>query len=125
MTVSWGGTGVLWGKMSYTSSSVIHGTQKEFIDNDEFFSLSFLSEKYRDALNFCGSHSGRDCDKFKEAGLTVAHKHNIPFPDESNFVLLCRKMVAVPITKETFTDKEISCLAGMVITICTQCMSEK
>lgn len=107
MTVSWGGTGVLWGKNVVYIFIRDSRYTKEFIDNGEFFSLSFLSEKYRDALNFCGSHSGRDCDKFKETGLTVAHQHNIPFPDESNFVLLCRKMAAVPITKETFTDKDI------------------
>ena len=51
---------------------------KEFIDANEFFSITFLSGQYRDALNYCGSHSGRDEDKFAAAGLTLATRHNIP-----------------------------------------------
>ena len=85
MTVSWGGTG----------------------DNGEFFSLSFLSEKYRDALKYCGAHSGRGEDKWSKAGLTPATRHGIPYPDEANLVFLCRKMAAVPIEEASFTDKAI------------------
>jgi len=39
--------------------------------------------------------------------LTPAFKHGIPYPDEANFVLMCRKMAAVPITEEHFTDSAI------------------
>jgi flavin reductase (DIM6/NTAB) family NADH-FMN oxidoreductase RutF len=80
---------------------------KDFIDNGEFFSLSFLSEKYRDALKYCGAHSGRGEDKWSKAGLTPATRHGIPYPDEANLVFLCRKMAAVPIEEASFTDKAI------------------
>lgn len=80
---------------------------KNFIDNGEFFSLSFLSEKYRDALKYCGAHSGRGEDKWSKAGLTPATRHGIPYPDEANLVFLCRKMAAVPIEEASFTDKAI------------------
>ena len=74
----------------------------------EFFSMSFFNEKYRDALSYCGKESGRNVDdKFKGAGLTPAFRHNIPYPDEANLVLLCRKMAAVPITEDTFVDPQI------------------
>lgn len=47
--------------------------------------MSFLNEDYRDALNYCGSHSGRgEKDKFAAAGLTKAFRHDIPYPDEAN-----------------------------------------
>ena len=58
MTVSWGGTGVLWGKNVVFIFIRESRYTKDFIDNGEFFSLSFLSEKYRDALKYCGAHSG-------------------------------------------------------------------
>ena len=86
MTVSWGGTGVLWGK------------------NVVFI---FIREKYRDALKYCGAHSGRGEDKWSKAGLTPATRHGIPYPDEANLVFLCRKMAAVPIEEASFTDKAI------------------
>ncbi len=80
---------------------------KEFIDANEFFSITFLSGQYRDALNYCGSHSGRDEDKFAAAGLTLATRHNIPYVDEGNFVLLCEKMSATRITEDSFLLPEI------------------
>lgn len=107
MTVSWGGVGVLWGKNVAFIFVRDSRYTKEFLDNNEFFSITFLSEAYRDALNYCGSHSGRDCDKFAEAGLTLATRHSIPYVDEGNFVLLCEKMSATRITEESFLLPEI------------------
>lgn len=108
MTVSWGGVGVLWGKNVVYIFIRDSRYTKEFIDNGEFFSMSFFDEKYRDALSYCGKESGRNVDdKFKGAGLTPAFRHNIPYPDEANLVLLCRKMAAVPITEDTFVDPQI------------------
>ena len=108
MTVSWGGVGVLWGKNVVYIFIRDSRYTKEFIDNGEFFSMSFFDEKYRDALSYCGKESGRNVDdKFKGAGLTPAFRHNIPYPDEANLALLCRKMAAVPITEDTFVDPQI------------------
>ena len=108
MTVSWGGVGVLWGKNVVYIFIRDSRYTKEFIDNGDFFSISFLDNAYRDALNYCGAHSGRDADKFEEAGLTPAFRHSIPYPDEANFVILCKKMAAVPITEDSFVDPSIS-----------------
>ena len=55
----------------------------------------------------CGVVSGRQEDKFKTSGLTVNFKNNIPFVDEGNFICLCKKMAAVPITEAHFLDPEI------------------
>ena len=108
MTVSWGGVGVLWGKNVAFIFIRDSRYTKELLDENEFFSLTFLSEQYRDALNYCGSHSGRDEDKFKGAGLTPAFRHGIPYVDEGNFVLICEKMAATRITEDSFLVPEIA-----------------
>lgn len=108
MTVSWGGLGVLWGKnVAYIFIRESRHTKK-LIDEGDFFTVSFLNEDYRQALNYCGTKSGKDTrDKFADAGLTVAFRHGIPYPDEANFVIMCKKMAAVPIDESTFIDNEI------------------
>lgn len=107
MTISWGGVGVLWNKnVVYVFVRESRYT-KEFMDNGEFFSVAFLSENYRNALSYCGAHSGRGEDKFEKAGLTPAFRHSIPYPDEGNLILLCRKMAAVPMPEEVLNDKSI------------------
>lgn len=107
MTVSWGGVGVLWGKNVVYLFIRESRYTKELIDQGEFFSLSFFEETYRPALNFCGSHSGRDCNKWEESGLTPAFRHGIPYPDEANLVMICNKLAVVPITEDTFLDPSI------------------
>ena len=108
MTVSWGGVGVLWNKNVVYIFVRDSRYTKEFLDNGEFFSLSFFDEKYRNALSYCGAHSGRNENKFEKAGLTPAFRHSIPYPDEANLVLLCHKVAAVPVNQDTFTDRSIS-----------------
>ncbi len=107
MTVSWGGVGVIWNKnVVYVFVRESRYT-KEFMDNGEFFSLSFFDQKYRSALSYCGAASGRDENKFEKAGLTPAVRHSIPYPDEANLVFLCHKMAAVPMGEDTLLDKSI------------------
>ena len=104
MTVSWGGVGVIWNKNVVYVFVRDSRYTKEFMDNGEFFSLSFFDETYRSALSYCGTASGREEDKFEKAGLTPAVRHSIPYPDEANLVFLCHKMAAVKIDKYNIFD---------------------
>jgi flavin reductase (DIM6/NTAB) family NADH-FMN oxidoreductase RutF len=44
MTISWGGAGVLWGKNVVYIFIRDSRYTKEFVDMDEFFSISFFDE---------------------------------------------------------------------------------
>lgn len=107
MTISWGGMGVIWGKNVVYVFIRDSRFTKELIDQGEFFSLSFMDETYREALNYCGSHSGRNEDKIKNAGLSVGAKHGIPYIDEANMVLLCNKLSATKLDKNSFLAKDL------------------
>ena len=61
MTVSWGGVGVLWGKNVVYIFIRDSRYTKEFIDNGEFFSMSFFDEKYRDALSYLRKRKWPQC----------------------------------------------------------------
>lgn len=107
MTISWGGVGVLWGKNVAFIFVRDSRYTKELLDANDFFSITFLSEAYRDSLNYCGSHSGRDMNKIENAGLTLATRHSIPYIDEGNFILLCEKMSATRLTEDSFLKPKI------------------
>ncbi|WP_027437571.1 flavin reductase family protein [Lachnospira multipara] len=108
MTVSWGGLGTLWNKSVITIYIRESRYTKEYLDKNDFFSLSFLPNENRNALSVCGSVSGKDCDKWEESGLTLNSRLGIPFPDESSLVFLCKKLACIPMTSDTFTDNEIN-----------------
>ena len=107
MTVSWGGVGIMWGKpVAFTFIRPQRYTF-EFMENNEYFTMSFFDESQRDALKFCGSRSGRDCDKVKETGLTPAFTdEGVPYFEEARLVLVCKKMYSQFLNEDSITDSE-------------------
>lgn len=63
MTASWGGVGIMWNKNVVTTYIRPQRYTKEFVDANEYFTVSFYDKEYKKALNICGTRSGRDCDK--------------------------------------------------------------
>ena len=105
MTASWGGLGVLWGVPMATVYIRPQRYTKQFVDENEYFTLSFFSEDYRPQLNLCGTKSGRDMDKVKECGFTVAAgEGNAPYFEQAELVLVCRKRMSVPMDEAAMPE---------------------
>ena len=94
MTVSWGGVGCLWNKQVCTVYVRPSRYTYEFMEQYDFFTVSFYPEECKKALGMLGSVSGRDCDKVGKAGFDP-----VPFGEGVTFAqakttLLCRKLYA-------------------------------
>ena len=107
MTASWGGVGILWNNPVATIYVRPQRYTKEFIDNEEYFSLCVLPEEYRQILNYCGTKSGRDEDKIAETKLTIDESEKAPIFKESRLVLICKKLYAQDLTEQSFIDKSL------------------
>lgn len=107
MTASWGGLGELWNKPVATIYVRPSRYTKEIIDESEYFSLSVLPNQYRNALEYCGTHSGRDGDKFRNAKIDVAYTNGTPYIKQARLVLICRKLYAQPFDPYSFTNEKI------------------
>ncbi len=106
MTASWGAAGVMWYKNSITVYLRPQRYTKEFVDANETFTVSFLPEKYREAMNICGSISGRVVeDKWKEAGLTPYYVDGTTGVAEAEVILVCRKQYHQELKEECFDIK--------------------
>lgn len=105
MTASWGGMGFLWNKPVAFVFVRPERYTYEFIESNEFLTLSFLGKEHQKIHAVCGSKSGRDIDKVKETGLK-------PFPTElgnmvfeqSRLTLECRKLYYEDLNPEHFYD---------------------
>lgn len=102
MTASWGCLGVLWNKNVCVAFVRPQRYTYEFIEKADTVSFSFFDESYREALRFCGAHSGRDCDKFKETGLTYEFDEDTPVIEQASLILECRKLYADDLKKDNF-----------------------
>lgn len=104
MTASWGGLGVLWN--ADVSFAFVRPTRYtfEFLEQEKYYSLSFLGMGERRALQICGSKSGRDVDKVKEAGLTPVFDAPAPYFEQTELSLVCRKLYTQDLDPSRFLD---------------------
>ena len=103
MTASWGGIGWLWNKPVVFVFIRSERYTYEFMEENEYFTLSFLGKENRSIYNLCGSKSGREVDKVKETGLNpiVTERGNILFEQDRNaFPLFCRTKTWEPLTSD-------------------------
>ena len=109
MTASWGGVGVLWNLPVAFAFVRPQRHTYSFLETHDTFSLSFLSEEYRDALRFCGTHSGRDGDKFAATGLSAQYENGTPYIEQARLVLVCRKLHVSDFSADQFiTDAPLT-----------------
>ena len=72
------------------------------------YTLSFFDEEWRKALEYCGSHSGREVNKPSETGL-------IPFAtpsgavafEQAQLILECRKLYCGDFGETGFVDARV------------------
>ncbi len=93
MTASWGGMGFLWNKPVIFCFIRPERYTYIFMEKNAFFSLCFFKEKYKEALNICGTHSGKNFDKIKASKLTPIEgiTKSVIFR-EAFLVLECKKL---------------------------------
>lgn len=107
MTASWGGLGCIWN--ANTAAALVRPSRYtyEFMERERYFSLSFLDNGYRRALQMCGSTSGRNTNKVADAGLTPCFDAPAPYFAQAQLVLICRKLYTSDIDPEYFLDPTI------------------
>ena len=109
MTASWGHLGIMW---NLPTAIVYIRPQRytyEFTNKYPDYTLTFFPEKFRPALQFCGSRSGRDCNKVAETHLTPiqTERGNVIY-EEARLVLECRKIYEDDLKKKNFLLPEVA-----------------
>ena len=115
MVIGWGGLGTLWGKPVCTVYVRPQRYTYEFMERQDYFTVSVLDASHADALRICGTRSGRDIDKVKTCGLSVAFgEGDAPYFEEAELVFVCRKLYADDMRGEKFVDGTIdsACYPG-------------
>ena len=94
MTIGWGTLGVEWKKPLFMVFVRQSRYTKELLDKNGEFTINvhLKGTDRKQALGFCGSHSGRDVDKIKELDLHLEEPDVISVPGIKEFpiTLECR-----------------------------------
>lgn len=92
MTISWGGLGTIWNKPVVTVYVKPIRYTYEFMENNEYFTISFYDKKYKKDLGILGSKSGRNINKIELTKLTPEFfKNNTSFK-EAKLTIICKKI---------------------------------
>ena len=107
MTIAWGQFGFMWKKNVIT---VVVRPQRytfEFMEKHPDFTVSFFGDTMREALQLCGSKSGRDINKIAESGLTPRMTENGIFFEEASLVFCAKTIYKTTSEYDSFSDKTI------------------
>jgi flavin reductase (DIM6/NTAB) family NADH-FMN oxidoreductase RutF len=108
MTAAWGTFGFLW---NLPVTQIYVRPQRhtyDFMEKNDFYTLSFFDRSHKNILTYCGSHSGKEIDKVKETGLVPLETSlgNIYF-EQARLVIECKKIYYEDIQPENFVDRLI------------------
>ena len=77
----------------------------QFMEENEYFTVSFYDDEYKKALGYLGTKSGRDTDKVKDVNFTpFACGESVSFK-EANLTILCKKIYIQDLEQAGFPEK--------------------
>lgn len=108
MTASWGGLGVLYGKPVLTCYINPTRYTYQLMEKNDTYTLTFYTEAYREALQYCGTHSGKNTDKIKGSGLSpITTPEGSQAFSEAWLIIECKKLVSQSITPEAISNEKV------------------
>ena len=106
MTASWGFAGEMWGN---DSIAVVVRPQRytmDYIEKSDYFTVSFYGDN-KAIHKVCGSKTGREINKTKEANLTPVANEKYVYFKEARMVLVVKKQFVQQISEDAFIDKTV------------------
>ena len=107
MTIGWGLCGIMWSKPVALVAVRQERYTHEFMEKNDYFTISFFDSDYQAELLLCGTKSGRDIDKIKETGLHPIYHDDYTYFAEARLVLVCKKIYKTNFLEEGFVDTDI------------------
>lgn len=95
MTIAWGSLGELWGRPVVTVYVSTSRYTNQFMEKNDYFTITHFPASMREKLQYLGSVSGRDEDKVKGANLSVEFTElGNPIFAEADLAIECKKIYA-------------------------------
>lgn len=77
----------------------------EFIENNEYFTLSFFSDEYKKDLSILGSKSGKDINKLSLTNLNAEYNENFVTYKEAVLTIICKKLYGQDLNIDNMSEE--------------------
>lgn len=107
MTVSWGGLGTLWSRPVATVYVKPIRYTHQFLDENEYFTVSFYGEECKKALGVLGTLSGKDTNKVEMVNFHPVQLEKGMTFKEAEMTLVCRKLYRQDLDKNLMSEEVV------------------
>ena len=78
-----------------------------FMNDNDYFTVSFYPEEYQKALAVMGTKSGRDINKDEASGLTVKPIGQVVTYEEAEVTIICRKIYWQDLVRDNMPEDAV------------------
>ena len=108
MTISWGSMGTLWHKPIITIYIKPVRYTYNFLEENDYFTVSFFDHQYKGDLMTLGTTSGRDGDKVALTGLHPVSIGDYVGFKEAKTTFICKKIYSQSMD-QSFMPEDVVC----------------
>lgn len=107
MTIGWGMIGTIWRKKTFIAYVKPCRYTYQFVENNEYFTISFYDKKYSEAMMYLGTKSGKDCDKVKDVNFHPVNVNKSVTFEEAYYTIVCKKYYYTDVNKDNLPNEVI------------------
>ena len=107
MTIGWGMIGTIWRKKTFVAYVKPVRYTYQFMENNDYFTISFYDKKYIKEIGYLGSKSGRNTNKVKDVNFHPVQLDNGVTFEEAYCTIVCKKYYWSDINKENVMQIDI------------------
>ncbi len=106
MAIGWAAVGIIWRKPIFTVLVRPSRYSYSLLNEHPEFTVNLPYPEMADLVNYCGSVSGRDHNKFQETNLTLekAQKVSVPIINQCGLAYECRVVGTGEILSEALSE---------------------
>jgi len=107
MTIGWGMIGTIWRKKTFIVYVKPTRYTYNYMENNDYFTVSFYKEQYKEAMVYLGTKSGRDTNKVKDMNFHPVPLNNSVTFKEAYCTILCKKYYYTDINQKNVPEEAI------------------
>lgn len=105
MTIGWGMVGTIWRKDVFIVYVKPSRYTYDFIESNDYFTVSFYDKNYNSALAYLGTKSGRDCNKVEDVKFHPVKVENSVSFKEAKMTILCKKCYYTDLNEDAIPEE--------------------
>lgn len=107
MTIGWGMIGTIWRKKTFIVYVKPTRYTYNYMENNDYFTVTFFKEKYKEEMVYLGTKSGRDTNKVKDVNFHPLEIDNGVTFKEAYCTILCKKYYYTDIDKNNIPEEAV------------------